>query len=212
MNLYIFYFHAMKPEHHIKRTISLGQLPNDDLIDSLLPDQVRTYANQHFSGSYTISLAAKFLVQKPDSKILDIGSGSGKFCLLGALLHPNAHFHGVEYRESFVHLAHELRIKLGIENASFRYDNILNVAFDAFNGLFMFNPFLEHRNNHARMQDFTDEPERYEAYFSHVRAEFARCPSGVRLVTFHGSDEQIPKNFKLVDRKMGDTLRFYASE
>lgn len=202
----------MKPEQHIREIIDLGDLPNDELMDSLLSDQVKIYANQHFSGTYQISLAAKFLVQNSNSQILDIGSGTGKFCLLGGLLHPEAHFHGVEYRESFIQMSCDIQTKLKIENVSFRHDNILNIRFDVFDGLFLFNPFLEHRNSLARMEDFSDLTSNYDAYFSHVRAELARCRSGVRLVTLYEATEQVPSNFKLLDRKMGDTLRFYVCE
>ena len=202
----------MQAIQEIYEIIGRGGLPPDELLDALLPEDVRTYADQHFAGTYAISLACNFLISSSAAHILDIGSGTGKFCLLGALLHKEAQFTGVEYRDSFVQIAENLRLKMCLENVNFQCKNILDYPFSAHTGVFMFNPFLEHRNVRARMQDFTDDLGREGTYFSYVRNQFTHCRSGIRLATFHVDSTQVPENFNLVDRKMGGTLSFYISE
>ena len=192
--------------------IEKGDLPSDELLDSLLPEELRIHADQHFAGAYAIQLASAFLVKDQSSPhILDIGSGTGKFCLLGALLHKKVQFTGVEYRPSLVEIAVELAIQLRLTNVQIECQNILSHSFEKYHGLFMFNPFLEYRNAQSRMQDFPDDPRQESEYVSYVRDQLSKCRPGVRLVTLYVSPEQVPGNFILQDQKMGGTLRFYTS-
>ena len=203
----------MQAINEILDCIEKGDLPSDELLDSLLPEELRIHADQHFAGAYAIQLASAFLVKDQSSPhILDIGSGTGKFCLLGALLHKTAHFTGVEYRPEFIQIAEALATQLGLQNVKFQRENILSHSFEKYNGLFMFNPFLEHRNAHSRMQDFPDDPSQESEYVSYVRDQLSKCGLGVRLVTLYVSPEQVPGNFILQDQKMGGTLRFYICQ
>jgi SAM-dependent methyltransferase len=201
----------MQYAEEIKRVIERGELPTDELVDALLPDDLKAHADQHFAGSYAIKLAAAFLSESAQSKILDIGSGSGKFCQLGALLQPQSHFIGLEYRASLVNLAIEISARLSLNNVAFLHQNVIDLSFADFTGFFMFNPFLEHRNSAARMQDFSDLPANETTYFSHVYEQFAQCVPDTRIVTLYVSPSQIPDNFTCVDQKMGGMLRFYIS-
>jgi hypothetical protein len=201
----------MQYAEEINRIIERGELPPDELMDALLPDDLKAHADQHFAGCYAIKLAAAFLSESAQPKILDIGSGSGKFCQLGALLQPQSHFTGVEYRASLVNLAIEISASLSLANVAFLHQNVIDVSFVDFNSFFMFNPFLEHRNSVARMKDFTDVPENETIYFSHVYEQFAHCVPDTRIVTLYVSHSQIPNNFTCVDQKMGGMLRFYIS-
>ena len=46
--------------------------------------------------------AANFLAAENNVRILDIGSGVGKFCLAASYYKPNAFYYGVEQRKSLV--------------------------------------------------------------------------------------------------------------
>jgi len=198
--------------HEILDCIEKGDLPSDELLDSLLPDELRIHADQHFSGAYAIKLASDFLTASTRNPvILDIGSGTGKFCLLAALLHREAKFIGVEYRNSFVKVAKELSSQLQLQSVSFHCENILTHSFAPYSGFFMFNPFLEHRSLKARMNDFSDDPAEEGNYEAYVYESLSNCQPGIRLVTMYIADRQIPTNFKLQDQKMGGSLRFFLS-
>ena len=203
----------MQAINEILDCIEKGDLPSDELLDSLLPEELRIHADQHFAGAYAIQLASEFLVKNQSSPhILDIGSGTGKFCLLGALLQKTAQFNGVEYRASFVQIAKDIAVQFDTPNVHFECQNILSHSFENYDGFFMFNPFLEHRNTNARMNDFDDEPNQAADYLAHVHKELAQRPTGTRLACLYVNEAHIPENFKLVDQKMGGTLRFYISQ
>lgn len=203
----------MQRANQILDCIEKGDLPSDELLDSLLPKELSPHIAQHFAGTYAIGLAAEFLTRSAVTQhILDIGSGTGKFCLLGALLYREALFTGVEYRPELVQIAEALATQLGLYNVRFQCENILQHSFKNYGGFFMFNPFLEHRSQRARMDDFTDDPNQESVYVSYVRNQLSKSRPGVRLVTLYVSPEQVPENFILLDHKMGGTMRFYVSQ
>src|ERR1700693_5043534 len=56
----------------------------------LYPLTVQKLDKLHWSPLTIIWEAVKFLAKEKDAKILDIGSGAGKFCLAGAYYKPTA--------------------------------------------------------------------------------------------------------------------------
>ncbi len=202
----------MQLVRRIKELIEKGELPPDELMDGVLPDEYKLHAARHFSGCYIIKLAAEFLSEVFNPRILDIGSGSGKFCQLGALIHPYTQFTGVEYRLDLVDIALELKRDFQLDNVKFINENIVNHSFQPYNGFFMFNPFLEHRNAAARMDHFQDAPEKEMEYSHYVQDQLSQCQPGARLATFYVLKNQIPSNFKVVKESMGDMLLFWISE
>jgi tRNA G46 methylase TrmB len=59
----------------------------------------------HWSPLEVIKNAAAFLSDKPDSKVIDIGSGIGKFCIAAAQRYPDCDFYGIEQRR-YLHEMH----------------------------------------------------------------------------------------------------------
>ena len=193
----------------IRDTIRNGILPSDEQFDSLFPEGIRSYANQHFSGVYAIKQAAQFLCDQKDPKILDIGSGAGKFCLLAALLHNGAEFVGVEYRSELVSVSKDLADNFALNNIHFFCENVLNVDFTPFNGFFMFNPFLEHRKSNARLEGFFDYNHDDFYYQEHLNIKLSSMHTRAKLVTYHVNRSLVPKSFKCVFEKMGGALLFW---
>ena len=64
----------------IFKYIEKGISMKDDDFDGIYPEEVRPMAFTHFTPIEIAIRAAKFLVQKSGTKVLDIGSGAGKFC------------------------------------------------------------------------------------------------------------------------------------
>ena len=62
-----------------KRNLIEGKEIQDEAFDLLLPDQFQTVSDQHYTSIYIRQLASEFLAKNNDYKILDLGSGIGKF-------------------------------------------------------------------------------------------------------------------------------------
>jgi SAM-dependent methyltransferase len=188
-----------------------GTLPTDEQLDALLPESYRVHADQHFSGVFVIEQAARFLADRKDPLILDVGSGSGKFCLLGALLNENAHFTGVEFRAELVSISRKLAEAFKLQNIDFVHDNILNSDFQKFNGFFIFNPFLEHRKPGQRMQGFSDHDKTASIYEEYLSKELSLLSKNTKMVTYYMDRSLIPNNFHCVREAIGGTLLFWES-
>lgn len=92
---------------------------NDDTFHQLYTKKIQLLAKKHWTPIEVARIAAEFLVSEKNEKILDIGSGAGKFCLVAGHYKPNAFFYGVEQRKSLIEVAENAQIKLGLDNVFF---------------------------------------------------------------------------------------------
>src|SRR5690349_16221617 len=90
-----------------------GQFASDLQFDLLYPPSIRRLAEKHWSPLSIARKAAHFLSAEPHVKILDIGSGVGKFCLAAALVKPEAFYYGIEQRRSLIYYADRSKELLG---------------------------------------------------------------------------------------------------
>jgi protein-L-isoaspartate O-methyltransferase len=59
---------------------------SDEQLHYLYPKPIRALAEKHWTPLSITKIALEFLVPHPGAKVLDIGSGVGKFVLAGAYL------------------------------------------------------------------------------------------------------------------------------
>src|SRR5947207_1332759 len=81
----------------------------DEQFDRLYPVCTQLLSRRHWTPLHIAKMAVNFLAQHKGAKLLDIGSGAGKFCLTGAYLKPDASFYGVEQRENLLQDAKDAR-------------------------------------------------------------------------------------------------------
>ena len=173
---------------------------NDAAFDWLYPEQVQQHSRRHLTPLGIAKTAARFLATAPGKKILDIGSGVGKFCLVGARHFPEAFFYGIEQRENLHQHALDVKEVTNIHNAFFIHGNFTQLDFSAYDGFYFYNAFFENLTD----QDLIDDSLEYSAstYHYYCRYLFKKledCASGTRLVTFHSLEDEIPPCFQLVD-------------
>src|SRR5690606_25393634 len=89
----------------------LDWFSSDSRFHLLYPEAVRELALRHWTPLEVAKKSAGFLCMEKGSKILDIGSGSGKFCLIAASFHPDCHFTGVEQRKDLIDVSNETKEK-----------------------------------------------------------------------------------------------------
>ena len=116
---------------------------SDKIFNSLYPKPIQEVAEKHWTPLVVAEKAAAFLAVSPSEKVLDIGSGSGKFCLTAAHYHPLTIFYGVEQRANLVALCSDLAKKLELENVTFICDNITNIDFENYDHFYFYNSFYE---------------------------------------------------------------------
>ena len=193
----------------IKERLISGQEVFDDEIDFLLKPEYHVHSERHFTSVYVAQLAVDFLTEKGNQHILDIGSGTGKFCFIGGLLSEST-FTGIEYRKEFIEEATRLKELAGLSNVNYIQSNIIHLTFDSYDAFYMFNPFLEQIDGTATM-DSGLEPSTtlYRNYHHHVAHQLELKPIGTRLVTYYVHEDFIPNAYKPMQRRLQQTLVFW---
>ena len=102
-----------------KRIDAADWFDSDSHFDQLYPFAIQTLARRHWTPLYVARLAARFLAEDTAAKILDIGSGSGKFCLAAVYYHPRAFFYGVQQRKSLMHHPENAKEVLGFRKVTY---------------------------------------------------------------------------------------------
>lgn len=186
-----------------------GEIVSDEEFDALFPAEFHEHSNRHYTSVFIAQKAIEFLTEDPAARILDIGSGTGKFCLIGAVTTKNEYV-GVEYRPKFVDAANALTQVECIKNTRFICDTILNIDFRDFDNFYMFNPFLEHKDPSAKMdQDVADLAQSYEVFRNYVYDQYSKLPVGTRVATYYVGKDQFPDSYKMVAGFYGGTLCFW---
>lgn len=114
----------------------------DEEFDQIYPARLRKLSSLQWTPVRIATEAAKFLVTAPRTRVLDIGCGPGKFCLVAAALH-DAQFTGVEQRADLAAAARDAATALQLPNVEIIHGNIVDLAFAAYDAFYLFNPFDE---------------------------------------------------------------------
>ncbi|MCC6806908.1 MAG: methyltransferase domain-containing protein [Deltaproteobacteria bacterium] len=149
--------------------------------------------------------------------MLDVGSGCGKLCLVGALSSP-ATFVGVERRVALVRAAEAVARAFAISRAEFIHSDFPLVSWSDFDAFYFFNPFAEYlygASHPTIIDDNTSEqPWRFDRAIQIVESRLAALPIGTRVVCYNGYGGDMPKNFHVKQwQKINDCyLRLWVKE
>ena len=172
----------------------------------IYPKYIQKVADIHFSPVKIAKLAAFYLMDKDGTKILDIGSGAGKFCMIGSACTEGV-FVGIEQRTKLSKLAQKLSKRYNLTNITFINANIKDVSFKDFDAFYMFNSFYENISVMGAIDNTIDlNRELYKEYSTYVREQLDTLPVGTRLVTYYSFLTEIPDSyevqFAIIDEKL----------
>jgi protein-L-isoaspartate O-methyltransferase len=169
---------------------------SDVQFDRVFPPAQRFRSHHHWTPIEVAVRACCLLNTQPGESVLDVGSGVGKLCLIGALTTP-ARWIGVERVGDMVIAATEAAWRLRVTHqVDFVVGDAMDVDWSPFDAIYMFNPFAERLvigsgDALTRRHHFTGEVERARMQLSGLR-------SGVRLVTYYGFGGELPEGFELM--------------
>lgn len=183
---------------------------SDKIFNSLYPKPIQEVAEKHWTPLVVAEKAAAFLAVSPSEKVLDIGSGSGKFCLTAAHYHPLTIFYGVEQRANLVALCSDLAKKLQLENVTFICDNITNIDFENYDHFYFYNSFYENIPGTQKIDlNITYSEQLYNYYNRYLYRQLEKKPAGTRLVTYHSFGSEIPPEYEIVHTDYNEFLKFW---
>lgn len=170
---------------------------NDAAFDWLYPGQLQLISLKHWTPLAVARAAAAYLAI-PGSRVLDVGSGIGKFCLTAAHAHPQCFYYGAEQRADLVQYADRARDYLQLPNATFLHANITQVDFAAFDHFYFYNAFYENIDSANAIDDAIETSralyDYYNIYFYHA---LKQKPAGTRVVTYQREGDIIPSEYRL---------------
>jgi SAM-dependent methyltransferase len=211
----------------------------DEKFDLIYPPNVRKLSSVFWTPVAVAAEAAKMLVTdqtchgeglaKAGTRVLDIGCGPGKFCLVGASL-TNGRFTGVEQRSDLVAAARQAATDLGLprppardsirsslgeggSNVEFIDGNVLEVDFANYDAFYLFNPFEENMYGGHKIDSAVPlSPTLFKRYTSHVAAQLGARPLGTRVVTYAGYADDIPACYYCEEALFGDDLKLWIKQ
>ncbi len=182
---------------------------DDDEFDRIYPNPLDEVSYLHFTPIEVARSAAEFLVSAPGMKVLDIGSGVGKFCMIGAS-YTDGHFTGVEYRKSLHDISNLIGKKYELENLVFLHENMLNIRFEDYEAFYFYNAFYENIPPHESITNEVELSEtHYSEYSAYVREQLNRMPMGTRLATYHESDSIVPDSYVCSASEFDEKLKLW---
>ena len=178
-----------------------GRRVSDHRFDQLYSPSIRRLSRVHWTPVEVAIRAAELLAQKENDRILDVGSGCGKFCLVAALT-VHAHFIGVEERED-LHKAAQFALEdLKATRATFIHRNMTDVNFGDYTGFYIFNPFYENVEKSIRIDaKVSHHSDKFYGYIETLRKKLDLMPSGTRVVTYHGFGGNLPDSYEQVSKE-----------
>lgn len=183
----------------IRERLRAGRLVTDHDFDLWLPDLVRHHSRRHWTPVGVAMRASQWLAERGVSRVLDVGSGAGKFCVVGALSGTMS-FVGVEHRRSLVEAARSLATTFDVaERATFVHGDTSSVDFRSFDALYLYNPFEENLVASSQWIDASVDvnPLRFFRSVSKVEQLLSKMPIHSHVVTYHRFGGRIPDSYDL---------------
>ncbi len=182
----------------------------DAKFDQLYPYAIQELAKKHWTPLSVARKAAAFLSAENKSRILDIGSGAGKFCLAAGYYYPNASYYGVEQRSSLVYKAEIARMILRLDNVSFIHSNFTRLDLRDYDHFYFYNAFYENLVGTDKIDNsIVYSGELYNYYNRYLYNQLNQKPAGTRLATYHSMEDEIPPAYHLVGAEFDNLLKFW---
>jgi SAM-dependent methyltransferase len=179
----------------------------------LYPASVQLLSGNHWTPLSVARKAANFLAAEKGSRILDIGSGIGKFCLSAAYYRPGAFYFGIEQRKELVEYGETARLRLGLNNVSFIHGNFTQVDFEKYDHFYFYNAFYENVANAEKIDDnIAYSLELYNYYNYYLYKQLEKMPPGTRVATFYGMEEIMPPGYHVGGSEVDDLLKYWVRE
>lgn len=170
----------------------------DFRFDSIYPAAIRKLSGVHWTPVEVALRATELLVSRKRAKVLDVGSGCGKFCTVGALS-SNGQFIGIERRGYLVEVAKSVAQDLGAHDASFIQGDMRFLDWSYFDSIYLFNPFYESTLKVSPIDSSVPIGlDQFHKSIEIVRTKLSEARAGTKVVTYHGFGGEMPLGYERV--------------
>jgi SAM-dependent methyltransferase len=194
-----------------KRILKERWFRSDIDFNQVYPVSIQNLSPKHWTPLNIAKKVAMFLAAEENVKILDIGSGVGKFCLSAAYYQPGAFYYGVEQRRKLISHAETAKEMLQLNNVSFMCGNFTQLDFKNYDHFYFYNSFYENLRGTEKIDNSIDyTPELYNYYNRYLFKQLERMPAGTKLATYHSLEDEIPSSYQEVASEVFNLLKFWV--
>ena len=196
-----------------KPITDIDKFVSDTAFDSLYSLRAQQLSAIHWTPLQTVKKAALHLTGGSGKRILDIGSGVGKFCIIAAHYFPDYEFYGVEQRKALIDEAIIAQNATGISNAKFIHENFTALDPDEYDHFYFYNSFSENIYHYKPIDNLVNASlEIYQDYIQHFHQLLEAKPPGTRLATFHCQQNEVPPGYKRIQHITGEDLKLWIKQ
>ena len=196
----------------LRDALAAGDEVLDDELDRVFPDELRERSVLHWTPIDVARRVAALLAPRADHRVLDVGAGTGKLCLVGASV-TGATWWGIEQDPMLVAAASQAAWAMDLDDRTrFVQGDGSRLAWDEFDALYFYNPFTTlmlapHASAFVRYATIQSTLRRIEQRLAEARR-------GVRVVTYYGFGGKLPSGYRLLAREPagGDHLELWLRE
>jgi hypothetical protein len=183
---------------------------SDAEFNTLYPPSIQALARKHWTPLNISQKIAGFLAGEGNVRVLDIGSGVGKFCLAAAHHTPQASYFGVEQRKSLINCANTAKQILRLDNVSFIHGNFTQLDLTKYDHFYFYNAFYENLDGTDKIDDSIDySGELYNYYNRYLFRQLEKKPKGTRICTLCSLENEMPPDFHVIGSDKQELLKFW---
>jgi SAM-dependent methyltransferase len=182
---------------------------SDQQFLSLFSEKNKKANRIHYTPLAVAKKAAEFLCGGLGNKILDIGSGIGKFCFTAAHYYPAYTFYGIEQRDDLIAASVKANETLQLSNVFFEHKNFDQITLTDYHHFYFFNSFHENIEEDKLDYQVVFSENLYHYYNAQIHKQLSKMPTGTRIATFFTLDDIIPASYLLIDTHFDEGLKFY---
>jgi SAM-dependent methyltransferase len=174
--------------------LAAGHVPADRELDRLYPEAVRKLSRTHWTPAHAAVRAAAWLAPHPGARVLDVGSGVGKLCIVGALT-TAGEFTGIERHAPLVEVAAEVARVYAVPRVRFRAGDATAVDWSGFDGVYLYNPFAA--DVEIDGAEGAGVAAHADAWIERAVARLADLRPGARVAIYVGLGAPMPAGLRL---------------
>ncbi len=178
-----------------------GRQVTDFRFDQIYPPVIRRLSGTHWTPVEVCIRAAELLVTDEKSRVLDVGSGCGKFCTVAALS-SRGQFIGIEQRPHLVEAARKAAEELGASQTSFLQGNMADLDWSFFDSFYLFNPFYENKVPAIRIDEtVSHNQDKFKRYVEIVKTNLRVARPGTKVATYHDFGGEMPPGYQRIKKE-----------